>query len=118
MMRLLDKNEWTRLGSKSGASEVKQHRWFSKINWGLLRNTQPPVRVFVFDILTLTCSARPHCFFMMLIATSVSHFRSVGGELPAMGFVASFGLPGGGGLLASIRDRVLLQKGLVAVTLG
>ena len=55
---------------------------------------------------------------MMLIATSVSHFRSVGGELPAMGFVASFGLPGGGGLLASIRDRVLLQKGLVAVTLG
>lgn len=42
-MRLLDKNESTRLGSKSGASEVKQHKWFSKINWGLLRNTQPPV---------------------------------------------------------------------------
>lgn len=42
-MKLLDKNELTRLGSKSGASEVKQHKWFSKINWGLLRNTQPPV---------------------------------------------------------------------------
>ena len=41
--RLLDKREWTRLGSKSGASEVKQHKWFAKINWGLLRNTQPPV---------------------------------------------------------------------------
>ena len=42
-MKLLDKNELTRLGSKSGASEVKQHKWFSKVNWGLLRNTQPPV---------------------------------------------------------------------------
>ncbi|KAI1792905.1 Pkinase-domain-containing protein [Ganoderma leucocontextum] len=41
--RLLDKREWTRLGSKSGASEVKQHKWFAKINWGLLRNTQPPI---------------------------------------------------------------------------
>ncbi|KAL4265642.1 non-specific serine/threonine protein kinase [Pleurotus pulmonarius] len=41
--RLLDKNEKTRLGSKSGASEVKQHKWFTKINWGLLRNTQPPI---------------------------------------------------------------------------
>ena len=41
--RLLDKKESTRLGSKSGASEVKQHKWFAKINWGLLRNTQPPV---------------------------------------------------------------------------
>jgi len=41
--RLLDKSERTRLGSKSGASEVKQHRWFAKINWGLLRNTRPPV---------------------------------------------------------------------------
>ncbi|RPD61915.1 Pkinase-domain-containing protein [Lentinus tigrinus ALCF2SS1-7] len=41
--RLLDKKESTRLGSKSGASEVKQHKWFAKINWGLLRNTQPPI---------------------------------------------------------------------------
>jgi protein-serine/threonine kinase len=41
--RLLDKEENTRLGSKTGASEVKQHKWFSKINWGLLRNTVPPV---------------------------------------------------------------------------
>ncbi|KIL68139.1 hypothetical protein M378DRAFT_22242 [Amanita muscaria Koide BX008] len=40
--RLLDKDERTRLGSRSGASEVKQHKWFGKINWGLLRNTRPP----------------------------------------------------------------------------
>jgi protein-serine/threonine kinase len=43
--RLLDKNERTRLGSKTGASEVKQHKWFSKVNWGLLRNMAPPVSV-------------------------------------------------------------------------
>lgn len=43
IVRLLDKDERTRLGSRSGASEVKQHKWFSKINWGLLRNSRPPV---------------------------------------------------------------------------
>jgi hypothetical protein len=42
-MRLLEKRETARLGSRSGASEVKQHKWFAKTNWGLLRNTQPPV---------------------------------------------------------------------------
>jgi hypothetical protein len=42
--RLLDKHDATRLGSKTGASELKQHKWFAKINWGLLRNTEPPVR--------------------------------------------------------------------------
>ncbi|KAK2466352.1 hypothetical protein APHAL10511_001994 [Amanita phalloides] len=41
--RLLDKDERTRLGSRSGASEVKQHKWFGKINWGLLRHTRPPI---------------------------------------------------------------------------
>ncbi|KZT26991.1 Pkinase-domain-containing protein [Neolentinus lepideus HHB14362 ss-1] len=43
VVRLLDKNEHTRLGSKTGASEVKQHKWFAKINWGLLRNMRPPI---------------------------------------------------------------------------
>ncbi|KAF9045889.1 Pkinase-domain-containing protein [Hymenopellis radicata] len=42
--RLLDKDERTRLGTRSGASEVKQHKWFAKINWGLLRNTKPPIQ--------------------------------------------------------------------------
>ena len=41
--QLLIKDDAQRLGSRTGASEVKQHKWFSKINWGLLRNTQPPV---------------------------------------------------------------------------
>ncbi|KJA30119.1 hypothetical protein HYPSUDRAFT_126531 [Hypholoma sublateritium FD-334 SS-4] len=41
--RLLNKSERLRLGSRSGASEVKQHKWFSKINWGLLRNMRPPI---------------------------------------------------------------------------
>jgi len=45
---LLDKDERTRLGSRSGASEVKQHKWFSKVNWGLLRNSRPPVSFFLF----------------------------------------------------------------------
>ncbi|KAI9510421.1 Pkinase-domain-containing protein [Russula earlei] len=43
MYRLLDKEEVSRLGSKTGASEVKQHKWFGKVNWGLLRNTEPPI---------------------------------------------------------------------------
>ncbi|KAF9221874.1 Pkinase-domain-containing protein [Gyrodon lividus] len=43
VIRLLDKDERTRLGSRSGASEVKHHKWFAKINWGLLRNTRPPI---------------------------------------------------------------------------
>ncbi|EPQ59603.1 Pkinase-domain-containing protein [Gloeophyllum trabeum ATCC 11539] len=43
VVRLLDKNEHTRLGSMTGASEVKQHKWFAKINWGLLRNMRPPI---------------------------------------------------------------------------
>ncbi|KAF8528903.1 Pkinase-domain-containing protein [Hysterangium stoloniferum] len=41
--RLLEKNERRRLGSGTGASEVKQHRWFARVNWGLLRNTRPPI---------------------------------------------------------------------------
>jgi hypothetical protein len=41
--QLLEKKERKRLGSRSGASEVKQHKWFAKINWGLLRNTRPPI---------------------------------------------------------------------------
>lgn len=41
--RLLIKDDRRRLGSRSGASEVKQHKWFGKIHWGLLRHTIPPV---------------------------------------------------------------------------
>lgn len=43
MKRLLIKDETRRLGSVTGASEIKEHRWFANINWGLLRNRQPPI---------------------------------------------------------------------------
>ena len=41
--KLLIKDEHKRLGSNSGASEVKQHKWFATVNWGLLRHMTPPV---------------------------------------------------------------------------
>ncbi|BGP16310.1 serine/threonine protein kinase, AGC [Rhodosporidiobolus nylandii] len=41
--KLLTKDEHKRLGSQSGASEVKQHKWFASINWGLLRHQKPPI---------------------------------------------------------------------------
>ncbi|WVR05445.1 hypothetical protein IAU60_002461 [Kwoniella sp. DSM 27419] len=39
----LIKDENKRLGSGSGASEVKAHKWFGSVNWGLLRNMTPPI---------------------------------------------------------------------------
>ncbi|GAA5898166.1 hypothetical protein JCM6882_003340 [Rhodosporidiobolus microsporus] len=41
--KLLCKDEHKRLGSQSGASEVKQHKWFASMNWGLLRHQKPPI---------------------------------------------------------------------------
>ncbi|KAJ9123797.1 hypothetical protein QFC24_003573 [Naganishia onofrii] len=41
--KLLIKDEHKRLGSASGASEVKLHKWFAPINWGLLRHQTPPI---------------------------------------------------------------------------
>lgn len=41
--KLLIKDEMKRMGSNSGASEVKQHKWFAPISWGLLRNLTPPI---------------------------------------------------------------------------
>ncbi|KAG8843462.1 hypothetical protein FRB91_003339, partial [Serendipita sp. 411] len=43
IVRLLHKVEGKRLGSQSGASEVKGQKWFGKLNWGLLRNEKPPI---------------------------------------------------------------------------
>jgi hypothetical protein len=42
--KLLIKDEHKRIGSSSGASEVKAHKWFASVNWGLLRHMTPPVR--------------------------------------------------------------------------
>ncbi|KAK0527860.1 serine/threonine protein kinase, AGC [Tilletia horrida] len=41
--KLLIKDEIHRLGSQSGASEVKSHKWFAPLSWGLLRNSTPPI---------------------------------------------------------------------------
>jgi serine/threonine protein kinase len=54
--KLLIKDENRRLGSQSGASEVKQHRWFASINWGLLRHQKPPIIPQVVCVPALTPS--------------------------------------------------------------
>jgi len=36
---------------------VKQHKWFSKVNWGLLRNSRPPVSFFCFFFVFSSCGA-------------------------------------------------------------
>ncbi|GMM28916.1 putative serine/threonine protein kinase [Martiniozyma asiatica (nom. inval.)] len=41
--RLLIKDENKRIGSKSGASEIKVHPWFKNTQWALLRNQKPPI---------------------------------------------------------------------------
>ncbi|KAI9595221.1 kinase-like domain-containing protein [Syncephalis fuscata] len=41
--KLLHKDDQKRLGSNSGASDVKAHVAFKKINWALLRNMEPPI---------------------------------------------------------------------------
>jgi serine/threonine protein kinase len=43
MKKLLIKNEYKRLGVKSGASDIKTHSFFKGINWALLRNIKPPI---------------------------------------------------------------------------
>lgn len=44
---LLIKDEFRRLGSRTGASEVKAHLFFKHIKWALLRNMEPPLVPFV-----------------------------------------------------------------------
>lgn len=43
VLALLCKDEHKRLGSQTGASEVKSHKWFKTVSWGLLRHTRPPI---------------------------------------------------------------------------
>lgn len=63
--KLLVKDERKRLGSQLGASEVKQHRWFANISWGLLRHQVPPIVPAPVDTAALLAQAareptRPH----------------------------------------------------------
>lgn len=41
--KLLIKDEAKRLGSRAGASDVKQHPFFKNTQWALLRNQRPPI---------------------------------------------------------------------------
>ena len=41
--KLLIKNETKRLGSKSGAADLKKHPFFKKVKWSFLRNQEPPL---------------------------------------------------------------------------
>lgn len=41
--KLLIKDEVRRLGSRAGASDVKNHPFFKPINWALLRHMKPPM---------------------------------------------------------------------------
>ncbi|KAG2497547.1 hypothetical protein HYH03_004294 [Edaphochlamys debaryana] len=40
--KLLIKDVSKRLGTRTGANEIKAHPWFKSINWALLRNEVPP----------------------------------------------------------------------------
>ena len=65
--KLLIKDEHKRLGSNSGASEVKAHKWFASVNWGLLRHMTPPV-----------CSSHRYIKFIMLIPPQIIPAESNG----------------------------------------
>lgn len=41
--KLLTKDEKKRLGSRAGASDIKQHPFFKNTQWALLRNQRPPI---------------------------------------------------------------------------
>ncbi|CAI4306114.1 BFH_collapsed_G0006270.mRNA.1.CDS.1 [Saccharomyces cerevisiae] len=41
--KLLNKKEAKRLGSKSGAADIKRHPFFKKVQWSFLRNQDPPL---------------------------------------------------------------------------
>lgn len=43
MRDLLIKDEFRRLGSRAGASDVKNHVFFKHVSWALLRNCEPPI---------------------------------------------------------------------------
>ncbi|WFC97113.1 serine/threonine protein kinase, AGC [Malassezia brasiliensis] len=58
--KLLVKDEHKRLGSQLGAGEVKQHRWFANLSWGLLRNMTPPIIPTGVDVQQMVRDAAEH----------------------------------------------------------
>jgi len=55
MVQLLVKNENARLGSKSGAGDIKAHAFFKEVKWALLRNETPPIIPQVANELDTRC---------------------------------------------------------------
>lgn len=43
----MHKDEDKRLGSKSGACEIKTHAFFKNINFALIRNCTPPIKPLI-----------------------------------------------------------------------
>ncbi|KAK6457266.1 kinase-like domain-containing protein [Scheffersomyces xylosifermentans] len=54
--KLLIKDEAKRLGSRTGASEIKNHVFFKSTQWALLRNQKPPM----IPVLTKSTKKYPH----------------------------------------------------------
>ncbi|KAK6205158.1 kinase-like domain-containing protein [Scheffersomyces amazonensis] len=54
--KLLIKDEVKRLGSKTGASEIKSHAFFKNTQWALLRNQKPPM----IPVLTKSSPSKKH----------------------------------------------------------
>lgn len=67
--KLLIKDEHKRLGSASGASEVKLHKWFTPINWGLLRHQIPPVSTVIEPLRSM----RSHLVRILQISPQASN---------------------------------------------
>jgi protein-serine/threonine kinase len=47
--KLLHIDQKKRLGHKNGAADIKAHPFFKGVNWALIRNEQPPIRIDIKD---------------------------------------------------------------------
>lgn len=53
--KLLTKESNKRLGGTGqGASEIKKHKWFAKLDFALLRNSEPPIKPVIHDPLDMS----------------------------------------------------------------
>ena len=69
-----------RLGARAGGDEVKQHPWFSSINWALLRCQTPP---FVPKVAAPSAGAAPGAPMGTHTADSVDSLRPGAGAAAA-----------------------------------
>jgi hypothetical protein len=58
---LLTKDPKRRLGYRTGAGDVRAHKWFRDINFALLRNTKPPLQPKCCDYATHTPTGSLEC---------------------------------------------------------